>query len=199
MKLVPWNYDFTKETYAALFISNGPGDPALATETISHIRQVALCSITDTPVPPSGVGGPGDPDLATETISHIRQVALCSITGTPVPPSGVGGWTWRPRPSNRDDLAHQTGSALFYHWHTCTPQWGGWWGDPALATETISHIRQVALCSITDTTVPPSGVGGPGDPDLATETISHIRQVALCSITGTPVPPSGVGGGETPP
>lgn len=36
---VPWNYDFTKEEYDGLFISNGPGDPSMCTETISHIRK----------------------------------------------------------------------------------------------------------------------------------------------------------------
>lgn len=35
---VPWNYDFTKEKYDALFISNGPGDPTMCKETIAHIR-----------------------------------------------------------------------------------------------------------------------------------------------------------------
>jgi carbamoylphosphate synthase small subunit len=29
VKIVPWNYDFTKEHYDGLFLSNGPGDPAL--------------------------------------------------------------------------------------------------------------------------------------------------------------------------
>jgi len=35
---VPWDYDFNKEKYDALFISNGPGDPQMATKTIEHIR-----------------------------------------------------------------------------------------------------------------------------------------------------------------
>ena len=132
------------------------GDPALATETISHIRQVALCSVyhwhtCTPPPPPSGVGGPGDPTLATETISHIRQVALCSITGTPVPPHWSGG-AWRPRPSNRDNLTHQTGSALFYHWHTCTPQWGGWgeisiWINPSWRI--LVGCNSMVVCPLT--------------------------------------------------
>lgn len=29
IKIVPWNYDFTQEHYDGLFLSNGPGDPAL--------------------------------------------------------------------------------------------------------------------------------------------------------------------------
>ena len=41
IKRVPWNYDFTKEDYDGLFISNGPGDPAMCTETVEHIK-VAL-------------------------------------------------------------------------------------------------------------------------------------------------------------
>ncbi|MFA9290802.1 MAG: glutamine-hydrolyzing carbamoyl-phosphate synthase small subunit [Solirubrobacteraceae bacterium] len=35
---VPWNYDFTKEEYDGLFISNGPGDPEMCTETIKHLE-----------------------------------------------------------------------------------------------------------------------------------------------------------------
>jgi carbamoyl-phosphate synthase (ammonia) len=42
VKVVPWNYNFTKEKYDGLFISNGPGDPALATETIANIRYVNI-------------------------------------------------------------------------------------------------------------------------------------------------------------
>lgn len=36
---VPWDYDFTKDHYDALFISNGPGDPTQCGITIEHIRQ----------------------------------------------------------------------------------------------------------------------------------------------------------------
>ncbi len=36
---VPWNYDFTKEDYDGLFISNGPGDPTMCTATIAHIAD----------------------------------------------------------------------------------------------------------------------------------------------------------------
>lgn len=36
---VPWDYDFTKDQYDALFISNGPGDPEKCVPTISHIKQ----------------------------------------------------------------------------------------------------------------------------------------------------------------
>ena len=35
---VPWDYDFTGMDYDGLFLSNGPGDPAVCTETIGHIR-----------------------------------------------------------------------------------------------------------------------------------------------------------------
>lgn len=43
VKVVPWDYDFNKEagTYDGLFISNGPGDPSMATATIENIK-VAL-------------------------------------------------------------------------------------------------------------------------------------------------------------
>ena len=36
---VPWNYDFTGMDYDGLFLSNGPGDPAVCTETIAHLRK----------------------------------------------------------------------------------------------------------------------------------------------------------------
>ncbi|MCI1779750.1 MAG: glutamine-hydrolyzing carbamoyl-phosphate synthase small subunit, partial [Bacteroidales bacterium] len=39
---VPWNYDFNDLQYDGLFISNGPGDPTLCTETVENIRK-ALC------------------------------------------------------------------------------------------------------------------------------------------------------------
>ena len=36
---VPWDYDFTGLDYDGLFLSNGPGDPAVCTETIAHLRK----------------------------------------------------------------------------------------------------------------------------------------------------------------
>jgi carbamoyl-phosphate synthase small subunit len=36
---VPWNYDFTKEEYDGLFISNGPGDPKMCKETIRNLSK----------------------------------------------------------------------------------------------------------------------------------------------------------------
>ncbi|KAI0243763.1 Carbamoyl-phosphate synthase [Massospora cicadina] len=39
-KVVPWNYDFTKDTdYDGLFISNGPGDPTTLKVTIANLRS----------------------------------------------------------------------------------------------------------------------------------------------------------------
>lgn len=35
---VPWDYDFNKERYDGLLLSNGPGDPMMAKKTIEHIR-----------------------------------------------------------------------------------------------------------------------------------------------------------------
>ena len=37
---VPWDYDFTKEEYDGVFISNGPGDPAMCVETVNNIKQI---------------------------------------------------------------------------------------------------------------------------------------------------------------
>lgn len=36
---VPWNYDFSNDAYDALFVSNGPGDPAQCTATIANIKK----------------------------------------------------------------------------------------------------------------------------------------------------------------
>ncbi|KAG8945336.1 hypothetical protein FRC04_000871 [Tulasnella sp. 424] len=40
LKVVPWDYDFTTETYDGLFISNGPGDPTILETTIARLRSV---------------------------------------------------------------------------------------------------------------------------------------------------------------
>ena len=40
VKVVPWNYDYSKDEYDGLFLSNGPGDPALAEEAILNLRKV---------------------------------------------------------------------------------------------------------------------------------------------------------------
>lgn len=37
--LVPWNYDYSKLEYDGLFISNGPGDPKMCTDTIKHLAK----------------------------------------------------------------------------------------------------------------------------------------------------------------
>jgi carbamoyl-phosphate synthase small subunit len=44
---VPWDYDFSQEDYDGVFISNGPGDPAMCEETIENIRKILN---KDTPV-----------------------------------------------------------------------------------------------------------------------------------------------------
>lgn len=36
---VPWNYDFTKEEYDGLFISNGPGNPVQCQITIDNLKK----------------------------------------------------------------------------------------------------------------------------------------------------------------
>ncbi len=47
---VPWDYDFTNEEYDGVFISNGPGDPAMCTETVEHVK-----SVIDEEVPIMGI------------------------------------------------------------------------------------------------------------------------------------------------
>ena len=40
LRVVPWDYDFTKETdWDGLFVSNGPGDPSWCETTIDNIRK----------------------------------------------------------------------------------------------------------------------------------------------------------------
>jgi carbamoyl-phosphate synthase small subunit len=39
VKRVPWDYDFTNEAYDGLFISNGPGDPAMCNITERNISK----------------------------------------------------------------------------------------------------------------------------------------------------------------
>jgi carbamoyl-phosphate synthase small subunit len=39
VKRVPWDYDFTNEEYDGLFLSNGPGDPAMCDITSSHVAK----------------------------------------------------------------------------------------------------------------------------------------------------------------
>ena len=36
---VPWNYNFLDERYDGILLSNGPGDPMQATETVAHIKK----------------------------------------------------------------------------------------------------------------------------------------------------------------
>merc|ERR1719282_679587 len=40
LTVVPWNYDFTKDSFDGLFLSNGPGDPTMCKETIEHVRHM---------------------------------------------------------------------------------------------------------------------------------------------------------------
>lgn len=39
VKRVPWDYDFTGEEYAGLFVSNGPGNPTMCAATIARIQR----------------------------------------------------------------------------------------------------------------------------------------------------------------
>ncbi|KAK6202929.1 multifunctional pyrimidine biosynthesis protein [Scheffersomyces amazonensis] len=40
LKVVPWDYDYTQEEYDGLFISNGPGDPAVMNEAVARLSTV---------------------------------------------------------------------------------------------------------------------------------------------------------------
>ena len=54
-KVVPWDYDFTNDSYDGLFITNGPGDPTMCVPTIAHIRAAYKRQPTR-PVRPSSLG-----------------------------------------------------------------------------------------------------------------------------------------------
>ncbi len=36
---VPWDYDFTGEDYDGVFLSNGPGDPVMCSETVANLKK----------------------------------------------------------------------------------------------------------------------------------------------------------------
>jgi carbamoyl-phosphate synthase small subunit len=40
VRRVPWNYDFTREPFDGVVISNGPGDPKMCRETMEILRRV---------------------------------------------------------------------------------------------------------------------------------------------------------------
>lgn len=37
--VVPWDYDFTQDDYDGVMLSNGPGDPEMATKTVENIKK----------------------------------------------------------------------------------------------------------------------------------------------------------------
>jgi carbamoyl-phosphate synthase small subunit len=39
VKRVPWDYDYSNEEYDGLFISNGPGDPAMCDQTVNNLSK----------------------------------------------------------------------------------------------------------------------------------------------------------------
>lgn len=39
---VPWNYDFSRERYDGVLISNGPGDPTMCEETVANVRKAMV-------------------------------------------------------------------------------------------------------------------------------------------------------------
>eukprot|EP00439_Symbiodinium_sp_Y106_P070103 s3034_g12.t1 len=38
--VVPWDYDFTQDSFDGLFLSNGPGDPTQCAKTVEHVRTI---------------------------------------------------------------------------------------------------------------------------------------------------------------
>ena len=44
--LVPWNYDYSQDSYDGLFLSNGPGDPAYGQDAVETLRKVKITEKT---------------------------------------------------------------------------------------------------------------------------------------------------------
>jgi len=42
LDVVPWNHALNQDEFDGLFLSNGPGDPAICGETISNIRKIMM-------------------------------------------------------------------------------------------------------------------------------------------------------------
>ena len=49
---MPWNHDITKEPYDGLFLSNGPGDPKMANETMEFVRKIVVDEVGVNPMNP---------------------------------------------------------------------------------------------------------------------------------------------------
>ncbi|CAL1141702.1 unnamed protein product [Cladocopium goreaui] len=47
--VVPWDYDFTQDSFDGLFLSNGPGDPTMCAKTVEHVKYV-MKHRPDTPI-----------------------------------------------------------------------------------------------------------------------------------------------------
>jgi carbamoyl-phosphate synthase/aspartate carbamoyltransferase len=50
---VPWDYDFSQDTFDGLFLSNGPGDPTQVATTVENVRK--LLARDGAPVPVFGI------------------------------------------------------------------------------------------------------------------------------------------------
>lgn len=113
---VPWDYDFSQIDYDGLFISNGPGDPAMAEETVKNIKKALsgdkpICGICMGNQLLSKAAGANTYKLKYGHRSHnqpVRQVGTnrCFITsqnhGFAVDDSTLGS-EWEPLFVNMND------------------------------------------------------------------------------------------------
>lgn len=37
---MPWDYDYSQDSYDGLFLSNGPGDPAVSQDAVDILQKV---------------------------------------------------------------------------------------------------------------------------------------------------------------
>ena len=105
---VPWDYDFNTLEYDGLFISNGPGNPALCSVTVDHIREALK---GDRPVFGICMGGASTYKLKYGHRSHnqpVRRVGTnqCFVTsqnhGFAVDNTTLGA-DWEPLFINMND------------------------------------------------------------------------------------------------
>ena len=81
---VPWNYDFTKESFHGVVISNGPGDPKMCIETIEHVRRVMerKCPILGICLGHQILALAAGADTYKLKFGHRSQNQPCTVVGT---------------------------------------------------------------------------------------------------------------------
>ena len=95
--LVPWNYDFRGEDYDGLFVSNGPGNPALLLPVIEHLKSQRCRSDIDDDIQvirrvhkadcshiPIGVAHAESVDIIGSSRRHLLRISIFQLKELPV-------------------------------------------------------------------------------------------------------------------